>query len=81
MKSGCLGADRNYTKLISHSGDLNNQTAQSSRSCQQAQIPPLKGLAPCIISRERLRLYSLPGKLRCDLNTASTATSWNENMF
>lgn len=65
MKSGCMGADRNYTKPISHS-DLNNQTEQSSRSCQQAQIPSLKGLVPCIISRERLRFYSLLGKLRCD---------------
>lgn len=66
MKSSCLGADRNYTKPISHCGDLNNQTEQSSGSCQQVQIPSLKGPAPCIISRERLRLHSLHGKLRCD---------------
>lgn len=66
MKSGCLGADRNYTKPISHSGDLNYQTEQSSGSCQQAQIPSLKRFAPCIISRERLRLYTRLGRLRQD---------------
>ena len=66
MKSSCLRADRNYTKPISHCGDINDQTEQSSGSCQQIQIPSLKGPAPCIISRERLRLYSLHGKLRCD---------------
>lgn len=81
MKSGYLGADRNYTKPISHSGDLNNKTEQSSRSYQQAQIPSLKGPASCIISREGLRLYSLLGKLRGDLNSASTATSGKKNMF
>lgn len=66
MKSSCLGADRNYTKPISHCGDPNNQTEQSFGSCQQVQIPSLKGPAPCIISRERLRLYTPHGKLRCD---------------
>lgn len=81
MKSSCLGADRNYTKPISHSRDLNNKTEQSSGSCQQAQIPSLKGPAPCIISRERLRLYRPLRKPRCDSNRASTATSWKANTF
>lgn len=65
MKSGCLDADRKYTKPISHSGDLSYETEQSFRSCQQAQIPSVKGLAPCIISRARVGRHSLLGKLRC----------------